>query len=82
MSTLANRELDAADNLNAVEGNPLHPRYDNNRFGGNLGGPIKKDKLFFFVDWEYNPSASPQIRPTMLRLPPDTAFWAPFRESA
>jgi hypothetical protein len=50
-----NRNLDAADNLNAVEGNPLHPRYDQNRFGGNFGGPIKRDKLFFFVDYEFNP---------------------------
>lgn len=50
-----NRNLDAADNLDAVEGNPLHPRYDQNRFGGNFGGPIKRDKLFFFVDYEFNP---------------------------
>ncbi len=50
-----NRNLDAADNLNSVEGNPLHPRFDENRFGGNFGGPIKRDKLFFFVDYEYNP---------------------------
>ncbi len=50
-----NRNLDAADNLNFVQGNPLHPRFDDNRFGGNFGGPIKHDKLFFFVDYEYNP---------------------------
>lgn len=50
-----NRNLDAADNLNFVQGNPLHPRFDDNRFGGNFGGPIKRNKLFFFFDYEYNP---------------------------
>ncbi|MBV9155259.1 MAG: TonB-dependent receptor [Acidobacteriaceae bacterium] len=50
-----NRNLNAADNLNYVEGNPLHPRFDNNRFGGNFGGPIKRNKLFFFLDYEYQP---------------------------
>ncbi|MGA2595414.1 MAG: carboxypeptidase regulatory-like domain-containing protein [Bryobacteraceae bacterium] len=52
---LENRNLNAADNINAVEGIPLHPRFDDNRFGGTFGGPIKKNKLFFFVDYEYNP---------------------------
>jgi hypothetical protein len=50
-----NRDLLAADNLNFVDGNPLHPRFDNNRFGGNFGGPILKNRLFFFFDYEYNP---------------------------
>ena len=50
-----NRDLLATDNLNAVAGVPLHPRYDNNRFGGTFGGPIKRNKLFFFMNWEYNP---------------------------
>jgi len=52
---LQNRNLNAADNLSAVNGDPLHPRYDNNRFGGSLGGPIKKNKLFFYGLYEYNP---------------------------
>ncbi len=28
------------------------PHFDNKYFGGDLGGPIIKDKLTFFVDFE------------------------------
>jgi hypothetical protein len=50
-----NRNLDAADNQSVVARSELHPRFDRNRFGGNLGGPLKKNKMFFFVNWEYFP---------------------------
>ena len=32
------------------------PRYDSNRVGATLGGPIIKNKLFYFGDFEYNPT--------------------------
>ena len=53
-----NRNLNAEDSqiaLTQAPGPYSNPRYDNNRFGGNFGGPILKNKLFFFTDWEYNP---------------------------
>ena len=50
-----NKILNASDNLNVVSGNPPNPRYDNTRLGANFGGPIKKNKIFFFVSFEYNP---------------------------
>ena len=29
-----------------------NPRYTNNQYGGTIGGPIKKDKLFYFLSFE------------------------------
>ncbi len=51
-----NRKLNAIDQVFQNQGIKENPRYDQNRFGGNFGGPIRKNKLFFFGDWEYNPT--------------------------
>jgi hypothetical protein len=39
---------------NKLTGEKQIPELVRNQFGGAFGGPIKKDKLFFFVDYEGN----------------------------
>ena len=44
---LRNTDLDAREYFSPTRGT-----YDQNQFGGTLGGPIKKEKVFFFVDYQ------------------------------
>jgi len=48
---LRNDKLDANDFFANAASKPL-PEFRQNQFGGSVGGPIVKDKTFFFVDYE------------------------------
>jgi hypothetical protein len=63
--------LNAADYFtNATPGN-RKPGATVNHFGGNVGGPIAHDKLFFFFDSEWVRIALPIVTPTIV---PSAAF--------
>jgi hypothetical protein len=36
----------------AADRTQANPKYINNQYGGTIGGPIKKDRLFYFVSFE------------------------------
>jgi len=65
-----NRNLNALDSKQALQGFTSTPRFDANRFGGTIGGPVIKNKLFYFGDFEYYPlgqasvPGSPILAPT------------------
>ena len=49
---------------NAILGNraiPVKPKYHFNQFGGDIGGPIVKDKLFFFFDYDGQRNKTPNV---------------------
>jgi Carboxypeptidase regulatory-like domain len=56
-----NTDLDAKNFFDGVNGGQ-RGAYHQNQFGGTFGGPIKKDKLFFFADYQGNRVIQPETQ--------------------
>ena len=51
----SNRHLNALDESNKRRGILENPRLDDNRFGGTIGGPVIRNRLFYFGTLQLNP---------------------------
>lgn len=52
---LLNRNLNAVDQTLANQDVRTNPRFDQSRLGASIGGPIIKNKWFYFGNFEYQP---------------------------
>ena len=56
------------------------PIFRQNQFGGTLGGPVKKDKTFFFLDYQGTRQAI--ATPVNIQMPSSANFGGNFQDSA
>jgi carboxypeptidase family protein/TonB-dependent receptor-like protein len=69
---LRNRSLDAANFIDDINGTSKPP-FRKNQFGGSIGGPIRKDKTFFFADYEGVRQGLGTTTPVIVPTPADVA---------
>src|SRR6185437_4040149 len=72
---LQNRNLNAIDEQFANAGITGKPRFDSNRFGGTVGGPIRRNRLFYFADLEYSPTGN-AVTPGQILAPTSQGYTA------
>src|SRR5207237_5609197 len=54
------QSLNANDPINIINKRPKSP-YHFNQFGGDIGGPIRRDKMFFFFDYDGQRNTLPNL---------------------
>lgn len=60
----------------AIVGKADKPAYHFNQFGGNIGGPVKKDRAFFFFNYDGQRNTRPVIMALGTQAPTDAASQA------
>lgn len=64
-----NRNFAAIDQSAARQGFTKNPRYDQNRYGGNFGGPVIKNKWFYFGNLQYQPIGTAAVASSAIFVP-------------
>jgi hypothetical protein len=73
---LENRDFNGVDQNVARQGQRTNPRYDQNRLGASIGGPARKNKLFYYGLFEYNPLGQASVPSGGLTYAPTAAGYA------
>jgi hypothetical protein len=71
---LLNRKLNANDQAAARQGVLSPPRYDQNRLGGQAGGPVIRNRWFVYGLYEYNPDGRASVPSQPILAPTEQGY--------